>query len=103
MSNVNSVVELLGDAQNTSFDTAIIRSGDRDQRKAMQGVQPRYPEKCLITAFPSDRESVQLRNVVNAWIRIGRTTPNDSQLPNQITIADCFVLARPRGLALRSI
>ena len=52
MTDVNIAVELLGDAQDDSFDTAIILSGDSDLTTAVQAVRRRYPDKRVIIAFP---------------------------------------------------
>ena len=97
MTDVNIAVELLGDAQDDSFDTAVIISGDSDLTKAVQAVRRRYPDKRMIIAFPPDRDSVQLRKVANAWFRIGRKIIKDSQLSDQVTKADGFVLERPES------
>lgn len=43
MTDVNIAVELLGDAQNDAFDTAIIISGDGDLASPVRAVAERYP------------------------------------------------------------
>ena len=95
MTDVNISVELLGDAHDDSFDTAMILSGDSDLTTAIQAVRRRYPDKRVIIAFPPARNSVQLRNVSNGCFRIGRKTLKDSQFPDRVTKADGFVLERP--------
>ena len=95
MTDVNIAVELLGDAQDDSFDTAIILSGDSDLTTAVQAVRRRYPDKRVIIAFPPDRNSIQMRKVASGWFRIGRKTLKDSQFPDRVTKADGFVLERP--------
>ena len=95
MTDVNIAVELLGDAQDDQFDTAIIISGDSDLTTPVQAVRQRYPNKRVIVAFPPARNSVQLHKAANAAFRIGRKKLKDSQLPNQITKPDGFVLQRP--------
>ena len=96
MTDVNIAVELLGDAQDDVFDTAIIVSGDSDLTKPVQVVQTRYPDKRIVMAFPPDRTSVQLREAATAAFVIGRKKLKDSQLPDRIVKSDGYVLTRPR-------
>ena len=69
MTDVNIAVELLGDAQDDAFDTAIVVSGDSDLTKPVQAVQARDPAKRVVVAFPSKRTSVQLRQGCGGRIR----------------------------------
>ena len=95
MTDVNIAVQLLGNAQDNAFDTAIVVSGDSDLTGPVQTVRSRYPDKRVVVAFPPDRASKQLRQVATASFTIGRDTFRDSQLPDQITKPDGFVLTRP--------
>ena len=95
MTDVNISVALLNDAQDNLFDTAMIISADSDLVGPIQSVLTRYPDKRVIAAFPPDRKSKHLRQVVNASFTIGRNKLRDSQLPNNVTRADGFVLKRP--------
>ena len=95
MTDVNIAVELLGDAQDDLFDTAIIISGDGDLASPVHTVRERYPGKQTIVAFPPGRHSNGLRSVATASFPIGRGTLRKSLLPNQVTRADGFVLKRP--------
>ena len=96
MTDVNIAVELLGDAQDDAFDTAIVMSGDSDLTRPVQAVRARYPGKRIVVAFPPDRTSVNLRKVATAAFVIGRKTLKDSQLPDRIVKSDGHVLTRPR-------
>ena len=95
MTDVNIAVELLGDAQDDAFDTALVISGDSDLSPPVQAVRRRYPAKRVIVAFPPERYSSQLADVATASFRIGRRKLHDSQLPNEVTKPDGFVLQRP--------
>ena len=95
MTDVNIAVELLGDAQDNAFDTAIIVSGDSDLTGPVRTVRSRYPDKRVVVASPPNRASKQLRQVATASFTIGRDAFRDSQLPDQITKSDGFVLTRP--------
>lgn len=95
MTDVNIAVELLGDAQDDRFDTAIIISGDSDLTGPVHAVRQRYTNKRVIVAFPPERDSVQLRKAATAAFRIGRKKFKDSQFPEHVTKADGFVLQCP--------
>ena len=95
MTDVNIAVELLGDAQDDAFDAAIIVSGDSDLGGPVRAVRRRYTDKRVIIAFPPRRHSVGLRNAATASFTIGRDVFRDSQLPEQVTKPDGYVLTRP--------
>ena len=95
MTDVNIAVELLGDAQENAFDTAIIISGDGDLAGPLRHVRERYPEKRTVVAFPPGRHSAGLRNAATAHLTIGRDACRDSRLPEQVVKSDGFVLTRP--------
>ena len=95
MTDVNIAVELLGDAQDDAFDTAIVVSGDGDLASPIRAVRERYPGKRVVVAFPPGRHSAGLRSAAAASFTIGRDALRDSQLPDRITKADGFELKRP--------
>ena len=95
MTDVNIAVELLGDAQDNAFDLAIIVSGDSDLAGPVEAVRKRYSGKQVVLAFPPRRVSKQLRQLANKSFVIGRKKLRDSQLPNQVTKPDGYVLTRP--------
>ena len=95
MTDVNISVALLNDAHDNLFDTAMVISADSDLVGPIQSVLTRYPDKRVIAAFPPDRKSKHLRQVVNASLTIGRNKLRDSQLPDEVARADGFVLKRP--------
>ncbi len=96
MTDVNIAVQLLGDAQDDVFDTALVVSGDSDLTKPVQAVRTRYPDKRIVMAFPPDRTSVQLCKAATAAFVIGRKKLKDSQLPDRIVKSGGHVLTRPR-------
>lgn len=95
MTDVNIAVELLSDAQDDVFDTAIIISGDSDLSGPISSVCQRYPKKRIIVAFPPERSSFQLQQMATAYFTIGRKKLSDSQLPDRITKTDGYVLSKP--------
>ena len=96
MTDVNIAVELLGDAQDDVFDTAIIVSADSDLTRPVTAVRQRYPEKRVVVALPPRRSSVRLRDAATASFTIGRGVVRKNLLPDQITKADGYVLTRPQ-------
>ncbi len=95
MTDVNIAVELLCDAQDDVFDTAIIVSGDSDLTGPISAIHRRYPEKRVVVAFPPNRVSKQLRQAVGTSFTIGRKVISDCQLPERVTKANGYVLRKP--------
>ena len=95
MTDVNIAVELLGDAQDNAFDTAIIVSGDSDLTSPTSAVRHRYPAKRVVVAFPPNRVSKQLCQTATSWFTIGRRVISDSQLPERVAKTDGYVLRKP--------
>ena len=99
MTDVNIAVELLRDAQDNAFDSAILMSGDGDLAGPLLAVRERYPTKNVVVAFPPKRRSIAMTNAATAYFTVGRGRLHNSQLPPQVTRADGFVLARPPSWA----
>ena len=95
MTDVNIAVELLGDAQDDAFDTAIIVSRDGDLTGPVREVLRRYAGKRIVVAFPPGHSSLSLKNAATAAFTIGRKTLSDSQFPINVMKADGYVLTRP--------
>ena len=96
MTDVNLAVELLGDAQDDAFDTAIVVSGDGDLASPVRAVMERYSSKRVVVAFPPRRHSAGLRSVATASFPIGRDAFRDSQLPDTVIKANGYSLTRPQ-------
>ena len=95
MTDVNIAVELLADAQDDAFDTAIVMSGDGDLSSPVRSVRERYPGKRVVIAFPPARHSAGLRLEANAYFTVGRNALRDSLFPDQIIKENGVVLTRP--------
>ena len=102
MTDVNIAVELLGDAQDDAFDTAIIISGDSDLTPPVRATLDRYPEKRVIIAFPPARHSSQLADAATAAFTIGRKKLKDSQLPDEVVQTRRVRPTSPNSVELRS-
>jgi uncharacterized LabA/DUF88 family protein len=95
MTDVNIAVELLKDAADDAFDTALIVSADSDLTAPVEAVRQRYPRKRVVIACPPDRQSKRLESVAHACFRIGRKKFHESQFPDEVVKPDGFVLRRP--------
>jgi uncharacterized LabA/DUF88 family protein len=96
MTDVNLAVELLTDAFNNSFDTAIIVSADSDLSPPIEKVRSLFPQKRVMIAFPPGRNSKRLMQIATGYFYISRSSLAQSQLPNQITLPSGYVLNRPQ-------
>jgi uncharacterized LabA/DUF88 family protein len=95
MTDVNVAVELLSDAFDNTFDTAIVISADSDLAPPISLIRSRFPEKRIIVACPPHRRSQRLESVAHGYFSIGRKTIQDSQFTDSVTKANGFVLTRP--------
>jgi uncharacterized LabA/DUF88 family protein len=95
MTDVNIAVQLLADAFDDSFDTAIIVSGDSDLTTPIQRVRDRFPGKRIVVAFPPNRHSEQLKKTAHAYLTVGEDKLKRSQLPDPVLSASGYPLQRP--------
>lgn len=95
MTDVRIATELLIDAFNDVFDTALLISADSDLTPPVLAVRQFFPEKRVIAVFPPRRSSVQLKRAATACFTIGRKTLKDSQLPDRVTLPSGHVVSRP--------
>lgn len=79
--DVNIAISLLVDAQEDSFDDAILISADSDQVGTVQYVKDSYPHKRVIVGFPPGRNSSDLEPVASKTFHLARTTvpPHNSR------------------------
>lgn len=97
MTDVNIAVELLNDAYDDVFDTALLISADSDLTAPVGAVRARFARKRVVVACPPNRQSKRLERVAHAYFRIGRKKIQDSQFPETVRKADGFVLKRPES------
>lgn len=95
MTDVNIAIQLLSDAFDDAYDTALVVSGDSDLTTPIRRVRERFPSKRVIVAFPPNRYSSELKRHATGFISIGEDKLRNSQLPDQVVKPDGFVLARP--------
>jgi uncharacterized LabA/DUF88 family protein len=95
MTDVNIAAQLLSDAFDDKFDTAIIVSGDSDLTTPIQRVRQRFADKRIVVAFPPNRHSAQLKHVAHGYLTVGEDKLRRSQLPESVHSNSGYVLRRP--------
>lgn len=95
MTDVNIAVQLISDAVDDRFDTAILLSGDSDLVTPIRWIRQRYPGKRLIVAFPPARHSSELKRCAHGFLSIGEDKLRSCQLPDNVIKPNGFVLQRP--------
>lgn len=95
MTDVSIATELLVDAFQDAFDTALLISADSDLTPPTLAVRQFFPGKRIVAAFPPKRSSVQLKRAANASFTIGRGKLKQSLLPGQVTLPNGHVITRP--------
>ncbi len=95
MTDVNIAAQLLSDAFDDHFDTAIIVSGDSDLTTPIQRVRQRFTAKKIIVAFPPNRHSAQLKQVAHGHLTVGEDKLKGAQLPDPVLSVGGYPLHRP--------
>ena len=95
MSDVNLATQLLLDAMDDRFDTAIIVSGDSDLATPIRLVRARFRTKHVIVAFPPRRHSAELRRTASGTFAIGDYKLRRSLLPDPVVTSAGVTLHRP--------
>jgi uncharacterized LabA/DUF88 family protein len=95
MTDVNIAVELLADAFEDNYDTAILLSADSDLVPPITRIKTLFPSKKIVIAFPPDRYSKELSSLTQSCFTIGRAKLAKSLFPPEIRKADGFILRCP--------
>ena len=94
MTDVNIAVELVSDAYEDAFDTAIVISADSDLARPITTIRARFPGKRVVVAFPPNRASKHLRSLATASFTLGHGVLNNSQFPERVFAAGGQLLTR---------
>ena len=94
MTDVNIAVEMLGDAADDAFDTAILVSADSDLVGPVRAVRERHGKR-VVVAFPPGRRSRVLGRAADVAFAIGDAVIRQSQLPERLAGLGGRVLSRP--------
>jgi hypothetical protein len=96
MTDVNIAVELMVDAFQDRFDTALVVSADSDLTAPIEAVRRLFPQKRVVVFFPPGRSSKRLKQAANASFQIWRNVVAQSQLPDPVTTPKGIVIHRPQ-------
>jgi uncharacterized LabA/DUF88 family protein len=97
MTDANIATELLTDAFQNRFDTALIISADGDLVGPVTKVKQLFPGKRIVVVFPPERHSIQLKKIADACLHVSRAVLAKSTFPERVKKADGFVLRRPKS------
>jgi uncharacterized LabA/DUF88 family protein len=95
MTDVQIATELLTDAFENRFDTALLISGDSDLVPPIRSIRSLFINKEVIVVFPPERTSEQLRRHASASFIVGKANLRKSQFPEKVILPNGFVLHRP--------
>tara|TARA_R110002049_G_scaffold291383_2_gene475301 strand:- start:10577 stop:11197 length:621 start_codon:yes stop_codon:yes gene_type:complete len=95
MTDVNIAVQLIADAYDDKFDTALIISADSDLTTPVEFVLNRFPNKKIVIAQPPGRNSNQLSRAATTAFQISRKKLQSNQLPNSLITPAGITLRRP--------
>jgi uncharacterized LabA/DUF88 family protein len=95
MTDVNISVELMTDAFQDRFDTALLLSADSDLVGPISALRDLFPAKRVIVAFPPERVSKALMHTAHGHLHIGRDAFARSQFPDAVAKPGGVVLRRP--------
>jgi len=95
MTDVNIAIELLVDAFEDSFDTALLFSADSDLVGPVKKVKALFPNKRVVVVFPPDRQSAALKYSATSVTYLGRNVLYKSVFPDRVTTVGGYVLVRP--------
>jgi uncharacterized LabA/DUF88 family protein len=96
MTDVNIAVEMLSDAHQNLFDTALLISADSDLAPPIQKIKQLFPTKRVIVALPPKRRSKLLTSNADGYIRVSKANLTSSLLPENIKKTSGHVIQRPK-------
>ena len=95
MTDVNIATEVLTDAFNDRYDSALLITGDSDLVPPIKSVHFNFPKKRVMVGFPPNRFNLNVKNAAKGSFMIGRKSLKDSQLPEQVVKPNGYILHRP--------
>ncbi|MFN0158883.1 MAG: NYN domain-containing protein, partial [Bacteroidota bacterium] len=95
MTDVNIAVEMMNDAFQDRFDTALLVSADSDLTAPIKSIRSLFPNKRIVIAFPPQRHSLELTKQAHACFTLGRANLAKSMFPLEVQKSDGFILKCP--------
>ncbi len=95
MTDVNIATQLLTDAFQDSFDTALLVTADSDLVGPIEAVRALFSTKRIVVAFPPQRTSKRLIQAATAYVQIRRNVLAQSQLPDPVVLPGGVSISKP--------
>ncbi len=95
MTDVNIATQIILDAYQDKYDTAMLISGDSDLVPPIRAVHRTYPNKRVFVAFPPKRHNNSVSLEAKGSIIIGRKKLVDSQFAQNVRKKDGYMLTKP--------
>lgn len=96
-SDVNLATQLIVDAFQDHYDTAILVSADSDLVPPILAVQELFPNKIIKVAFPPERSSFELKSVVKTSFTIYESKFRNNQFPDRVILPSGHTIFRPES------
>ena len=96
MTDSNIAVNMLMDAYQDKYDTALLVSGDSDLVPIVKAVKIVSMNKQTMIAFPPKRQSFDLRMNADSYLKIWESKLKKSQFPNVVKKSDGYSLYKPK-------
>lgn len=96
-SDVNIATQLIVDAFQDHYDTAILVSADSDLVPPILAVQELFPNKLIKVAFPPERSSFELKSVVKTSFTIYESKFRNNQFPDMVKLPSGHMISRPES------
>jgi uncharacterized LabA/DUF88 family protein len=93
--DVNIATQMLVDAFQDAFDTAILISADSDLTAPVLEINQLFPSLLVKVAFPAGRFSLELESVARVSFQIYEGKLRKSLLPDRVTLPSGYVVERP--------
>ena len=95
MTDVNIATQMIMDAYQDKYDTAMLISGDSDLVPPIKAIHENYNQKRVFVAFPPKRFNNSVALVAKGSMIIGRKKLIDSQFDEEVVKKDGFKLKKP--------
>lgn len=96
MTDVNIAVQLMKDAFEDNFDTALLVSADSDLVAPIDTTRRLFPLKRMVVVFPPARYSAALQRIATGFVHIDKYRIRKSLFPPEVQKADGIVLKCPK-------
>src|ERR1035437_1863286 len=97
MTDVNIATQMLIDAYQDKYDTAILISGDSDLVPPIKAIHENFKHKRVAVFFPPSRHNNSIAAVAKGSLIIGRKKLADNQFSEEVKKKDGYILRKPHA------